>query len=105
MKSDRQLNQPLHVKAETLPRGPVARQSPPHVLQHFVSLEKMAAIEEVEAQRKTLVAGRLSRRWFVSADPVTPPTGFVVSSRDCVSLSRFLHIPIYQSVSSLQKNV
>ncbi|MFZ3340675.1 MAG: hypothetical protein WA609_01420 [Terriglobales bacterium] len=45
MKSDRQLNQALQMSAPNAS----AKQGPPNVLQHFVGVEEMRAVEESDA--------------------------------------------------------
>ncbi len=104
MKSDRQLNQALQVKAKP-PRRQVATQRTPYVLQHFVSLKKMAAIEKIKPHGEALIPESHNHRRTVSTDSATLSTRFVTSSRDCVAQSRFLHIPIDQPMTNLQKNV
>jgi hypothetical protein len=108
MKSDRQLNQALQVKAKP-PRRQIATQSPPYVLQRFVSLKKMAAIEKIKPQGEALIPESHSHYHYhcptVSTNSATLSTRLVTSSRDCVAQSRFLHIPIDQPMTNLQKNV
>jgi hypothetical protein len=55
MKSDRQLNHPLEMPT----RGSVAGQRAPDVFENFMSVEKVGAVEQVEASVEVLVVERL----------------------------------------------
>jgi hypothetical protein len=78
MESDCQLNHTLDVQTEMPTRGPVARQGAPDVFESFMSVEKMGAIEEVEASLEVLVVGRHGHNEQAPSD--------------CVTLSDNLHV-------------
>jgi hypothetical protein len=64
MEGDRQLHHALDVPTEILGwtvAWPVPRQGAPHVLENFVSVEEMDAVEEVETPAELIVLVRWQR--------------------------------------------
>lgn len=58
MKGDRELHHSLDVAAQMLPRGAVSmsvsRQVAPHVLENFVSVKEVSAVEQIETRAEII---------------------------------------------------